>query len=215
MRFFMYCEATEAATLFTSRLHILRIPSMLTTYSEQLDAAEKDGLTSRQAWGSPPAQQCFRRGVMQTRPLSDRAEHKPSTPLYSRCYPDILIMGRRKPFIDKKSATTYSLLYNDSGEAGEDASQSGAAAKAKHVPGRPDHSAIIAQLQNGQEEGPVLQLPEDRRKELVSLGFPDDGYDYLKHLKEGRDEPRTLPEDDPEKAASRDEGRISAACDDT
>ena len=124
-------------------------------------------------------------------------------------------MGRRKPFIDKKSATTYSLLYNDSGEAGEDTLQSGAATKTEHVPSKPDHSAIIAQLQSGQDEGLVLQLPEDRRRELVSLGFPDDGYDYLKHLKEGRDELKTLPEDDTERAASRDEGRIPAASDDT
>ena len=57
-----------------------------------------------------------------------------------------------------------------------------------HADGRPDHSAIIADLRGGQEAAPVLQLPEEKRREIVALGFPDDGYDYLKHLKEGRDE---------------------------
>ncbi|CAL5222515.1 g4890 [Coccomyxa viridis] len=111
-------------------------------------------------------------------------------------------MGRRKPFIDKKSATTYSLLYNDTEEAGEDAS---AARNIEHVSAKVDHAAVIAQLQGRQQEGPVLQLPEERRRELVSLGFPDDGYDYLKHLKEGREDVRVDHEDDSEGITSRDE----------
>ena len=117
-------------------------------------------------------------------------------------------MGRRKPFIDKKSATTYSLLYNDTEEAGEDAS---AARNIEHVSAKVDHAAVIAQLQGRQQGGPVLQLPEERRRELVSLGFPDDGYDYLKHLKEGREDVRVDHEDDSEGMTSRGEGRDSAA----
>ena len=117
-------------------------------------------------------------------------------------------MGRRKPFIDKKSATTYSLLYNDTEESGEDAL---AARNSEHAPAKVDHAAVIAQLQGRQQEGPVLQLPEDRRRELVSLGFPDDGYDYLKHLKEGREDVKADHEDDDEGVSSRDEGRDSAA----
>ena len=27
-------------------------------------------------------------------------------------------------------------------------------------------------------------MTESRRKELIALGFPDDGYDYLHHLKQ-------------------------------
>ena len=35
-----------------------------------------------------------------------------------------------------------------------------------------------------EEDGPTgEELPEERRRELVSLGFPDDGYDYLAHLR--------------------------------
>ena len=97
-------------------------------------------------------------------------------------------MGRRKPFIDKKTATTYSLLYNDAEETGGETSHRPAQSDGRHVDGRPDHSAIIAELRGGQEAAPVLQLPEEKRREIVALGFPDDGYDYLKHLKEGRDE---------------------------
>ena len=26
-------------------------------------------------------------------------------------------------------------------------------------------------------------ISEERRKELIELGFPDDGYDYLKHMR--------------------------------
>ena len=33
-----------------------------------------------------------------------------------------------------------------------------------------------------------VQLSEERRKEIVSLGFPDDGYDYLKHVRQGHAE---------------------------
>ena len=113
-------------------------------------------------------------------------------------------MGRRKPFIDKKSATTYSLLYDDTDEAGEEASPNGSGQGAQSGSGRPDHSAIIAQLQ-GRDEAPVLQLPEVRRREITDLGFPDDGYDYLKHLKEGKEEHNAF-EDGEQRAASQAEG---------
>lgn len=113
-------------------------------------------------------------------------------------------MGRRKPFIDKKSATTYSLLYDDTDEAGEEASANESGQGARSGSGRPDHSATIAQLQ-GRDEAPVLQLPEVRRREIVDLGFPDDGYDYLKHLKEGKEE-HIASEDGEQRAASQAEG---------
>ena len=35
-------------------------------------------------------------------------------------------------------------------------------------------------------------LEESRRREILELGFPDDGYDYLKHLRDGRPEGTTL-----------------------
>lgn len=34
------------------------------------------------------------------------------------------------------------------------------------------------------EQGGVAALPDDVRKEILELGFPDDGYNYLNHLRE-------------------------------
>lgn len=36
-----------------------------------------------------------------------------------------------------------------------------------------------------QSDPPQAPLGEDRRREIISLGFPDDGYDYLKHIRQG------------------------------
>lgn len=30
-------------------------------------------------------------------------------------------------------------------------------------------------------------ISEERRREIMALGFPDDGYDYLKHVRQGHD----------------------------
>ena len=43
----------------------------------------------------------------------------------------------------------------------------------------------LAWLQGDEDQKP---LPEERRKEIVSLGFPDDGYDYLQHVRQGHAE---------------------------
>lgn len=57
--------------------------------------------------------------------------------------------------------------------------------------GRPDSEAV-QQHTNGKPQMPYIprwfqdevdEISEDRRKELIELGFPDDGYDYLKHLR--------------------------------
>lgn len=40
----------------------------------------------------------------------------------------------------------------------------------------------LAWLQTDSDQPP---LSEARRREIVSLGFPDDGYDYLKHIRQG------------------------------
>ena len=85
-------------------------------------------------------------------------------------------MGRRKPFIDKKSATTYNLLYGDADEQPQ--------ANEALRPGD------VARLQMDRDFGPfppeeiTWDLPGDKRKEIVELGLPDDGYDYLQHLKD-------------------------------
>ena len=190
----------------TSDLHVVPAKPVeaATSYPTLLwdEAATVSCSHENSALGSPPAQQGSREESCPFVYLQGSSTHKPSTyDVNKAADTGCLVMGRRKPFIDKKSATTYSLLYNDTEEA----------SNIEHGPAKVDHAAVIAQLQGRQEEGPVLQLPEDRRRELVSLGFPDDGYDYLKHLKEGREDVRADHEDNSEGVTSRDEGRVSAA----
>jgi hypothetical protein len=43
---------------------------------------------------------------------------------------------------------------------------------------------VIALLSYSPYEDEGYVMTEARRKELIELGFPDDGYDYLRHLKE-------------------------------
>ena len=115
-------------------------------------------------------------------------------------------MGRRRAFIDKKRATTYSLIY--AGEGG--AAGAGGApeerllvdAARKVGVGRPDSEAV-ARARQGEPPGtyppghplewldaePGEALSPERRQELLELGFPDDGYDYIKHLRAGGRQP--------------------------
>lgn len=86
-------------------------------------------------------------------------------------------MGRRKPFIDKKSATTYSLLYGNSEE------QQLQAPDAVQGNGTVTQGRAVDFAPWAPEEV-TWDLSEEKRKEIVELGLPDDGYDYLKHLKD-------------------------------
>ncbi len=100
-------------------------------------------------------------------------------------------MGKSKAFIDRKQAASYSLVYRNA-EAGEETSDRQWIESSKGVGvGRPDSEAV-QQHANGKPEVPYIprwfqdevdDISEDRRKELIELGFPDDGYDYLKHLR--------------------------------
>ena len=64
--------------------------------------------------------------------------------------------------------------------------------------GRPDADRLAASVHiantSGYTEGHPLSwleeperdtISEERRREIIGLGFPDDGYDYLKHLRQG------------------------------
>lgn len=107
-------------------------------------------------------------------------------------------MVRRKPFIDKKNSTTYNLLYRakeidvhgeDTGpdreligqrnptEPGSDASGSTAAAA------RGASSFPVGHPLSWLQEPPPDVMSPERRSELMGMGFPDDGYDYLKHMR--------------------------------
>ena len=136
-------------------------------------------------------------------------------------------MGRRTPFIDKKRATSYSLVFasaeDGNGNAGADpdapAADGGPPSSAPRPAadrilvssalgvgiGRPDAAAVAAASANRppprypphhplawleNEDGAAgaaagaSSLTPARRREMLDLGFPDDGYDYLRHLRE-------------------------------
>lgn len=100
-------------------------------------------------------------------------------------------MGKSRPYIDKKQAASYSLVYRNA-EAGQETSDRQWIESSKGVGvGRPDAEAVLQQADTDPRashiprwfQDEVDDISEDRRKELIELGFPDDGYDYLKHMR--------------------------------
>ncbi|GMH40512.1 hypothetical protein BSKO_08416 [Bryopsis sp. KO-2023] len=101
-------------------------------------------------------------------------------------------MGRsRKPFVDKKKAVTYRLVFKSSeygeesqervfvpvrGPAGDEYSDVGSSYEG---PG-PMSAAMAHQLFFG---GSECEATEEQREEMISLGLPDDGYNYLQHVR--------------------------------
>ncbi|KAK9846608.1 hypothetical protein WJX81_007566 [Elliptochloris bilobata] len=108
-------------------------------------------------------------------------------------------MGRRRPFIDKKSSTTYNLIYRPTEEDAEQPERLLVDAGRGVGIGRPDAAAAGASVPpeaDGERCYPLghplawldqdassASLAEERRREIVGLGMPDDGYDYLQHLR--------------------------------
>jgi len=104
-------------------------------------------------------------------------------------------MGKKKSFIDKKHATTYSLVYRSQEDVQADPSVS----ERTFVPAENRWTVSEEAPGYGHEAAeqypsshPLAWLHEQaenrvsddaRRREIVSLGLPDDGYDYLKHLR--------------------------------
>ena len=124
---------------------------------------------------------------------------------------------KKKQFIDKKKAQTFSLIYAGEEDTDESDVESGNGSESGDaVPGIkrvlvPLEDLGKAPVDIGQRlpaaaEGPpswLLQkmgIPEpelpvletSKRKEVLELGFPDDGYDYTKHLREARPDRATL-----------------------
>ncbi|XP_047149272.1 protein LTV1 homolog [Vigna umbellata] len=96
--------------------------------------------------------------------------------------------GRKKKFIDKKNSATFQLIARDS----SDPSFSQSDRVFVRVDNNPvsfpdaedagfDDATGDYDDYDGASGGP---LPEDVRKEILELGFPDDGYNYLNHLRE-------------------------------
>ncbi|DBA99090.1 hypothetical protein WJX77_009113 [Trebouxia sp. C0004] len=100
-------------------------------------------------------------------------------------------MGKSRPYIDRKQAASYSLVYRNA-EAGQETSDRQWIESSKGVGvGRPDAEAVLQQADTAPRapyiprwfQDEVDDISEDRRKEVIELGFPDDGYDYLKHMR--------------------------------
>lgn len=87
-------------------------------------------------------------------------------------------MGKTKPFIDKKNAKTYSLLYGDV-EVDPVAPEAGRPNSTGEV-----HAGKPSDFLHFAPEEISWDLPDSKRKEILELGLPDDGYDYLQHLKD-------------------------------
>ncbi|KAL6215706.1 hypothetical protein ACLB2K_015134 [Fragaria x ananassa] len=106
-------------------------------------------------------------------------------------------MGKKK-FIDKKKSSTFQLIARDSSDPNYDDSPGGDRVFIQ-VSGRPtDNTDSIFADAPEDEEGDHYYdhaygsyyaaapqpLPEKVRKEILDLGFPDDCYNYLNHLRE-------------------------------
>ena len=76
-------------------------------------------------------------------------------------------MGRRKAFIDKKHATTYSLVCDE----GPQQQQAGSVSQG-------GFASSLFPVEQG------VSLSETKREQIVELGLPDDGYDYLQHVRD-------------------------------
>jgi hypothetical protein len=100
-------------------------------------------------------------------------------------------MGKKKPFIDKKNSTTYSLIFRETEDVDDEPER--LLVPTEEVPPVPDSmredgpsSAATARAYLNQmmaEDEDDGLITEDRRKENILMGFPDDGYDYVKHLR--------------------------------
>ncbi|CAN0872337.1 Protein LTV1 homolog [Linum grandiflorum] len=122
-------------------------------------------------------------------------------------------MGRKKKFIDKKKSATFQLMARDSSDPffdgtpgsekvfirvddnpyaldAEDESNSIFADAPEDVDdsGEADDAVLGFSMRPHAEFGGASStgsaLPDNVRKENIELGFPDDGYNYLHHLRE-------------------------------
>lgn len=115
-------------------------------------------------------------------------------------------MGRKKKFIDKKKSATFQLLARDSSDPSFSDDSPGADRVFVRVDNNPisaasfiaaddsyaaDSNSIFDDAPGDNEEdgdmlfqGSSVPLSEEVRKEILELGFPDDGYNYLMHLRE-------------------------------
>ncbi|XP_027329357.1 protein LTV1 homolog [Abrus precatorius] len=95
--------------------------------------------------------------------------------------------GKKKKFIDKKNSVTFQLIARDSSDPSFSLSD--------RVFVRVDNNpvsfaavddAVFDDADNDDDDVGISggPLPEEVRREILEMGFPDDGYNYLSHLRE-------------------------------
>lgn len=128
-------------------------------------------------------------------------------------------MGRhRKPFIDKKKAVTYRLVFKSS-EYGDEPGErvfvpvrgpaEGCFSGFGEELGQPSSGPMSAEMARqfffgGQDS----EVTEEQREEMISMGLPDDGYNYLQHLRtvgKGKANLERIPEESTNAAAETTE----------
>lgn len=96
-------------------------------------------------------------------------------------------MGRRKRFIDRRKATVFRVMHREADSDGgkgeyelvsEEQIAAGLASAQASLPSRHPLAAIFGEYSSEHE----VQNDEQRR-EILELGMPDDGYNYLQHLR--------------------------------
>ena len=96
-------------------------------------------------------------------------------------------MGKKKAFIDKKQAVTYSLVHRTA-EDHSDTETGDRLLVSNEQLGQPpdaprDPRLLHQHFFGGDDETASQPISEDRRRENLEYGFPDDGYDYMRHLR--------------------------------
>lgn len=98
-------------------------------------------------------------------------------------------MGKKKPFINRKSAVTFSVVSRCDDQEDDEAGVALVEGRLGPTPeawrssdraAEPCHPLDLLGLGEQVENEP---MKEERRREILEYGFPDDGYDYLKHMK--------------------------------
>jgi hypothetical protein len=93
-------------------------------------------------------------------------------------------MGRnKKPFIDKRKATTYHVMYkehDDEEDPFEFVSAEDMRQRTKEAAEAASASHPLSFLFENEED---QVQSEEQRQEIISMGLPDDGYNYLKHMR--------------------------------
>lgn len=92
-------------------------------------------------------------------------------------------MGRKKPFIDKSKATTYHVMYKEHDDAEDPFEFVSAADMQQRVEEAAEANSARHPLAFLYEDEDDHVQTEEQRQEILGMGLPDDGYNYLKHMR--------------------------------